>query len=287
MVRRFWLLALAAAVFAAGCGSDDGSSTTVTDPTPTTTTSGPTTSTAPDALDEGYAAWLRLDAAGARDVSIVPVFRPSSIEPTLEQRIMTLLAGYTFSEAGFGIGTEIPFETQVLFVDGPIDGGVTVNLSAPFGADADPEIMRTRLAQLVFTATEHPGVDRVAVLVEGELPPPAEGLDVSVPLARGDLVWALERVALLQPMMLQTGVGSSISLAGLADADEIEFEVVDGAGSVLASGRLSTDAPDATGLRPFSAFVDMDPAPPGDLCTIHVWVDAPRRELAVPFYAAE
>lgn len=277
MIHRTLALALLTSAFLCACGTDEPVVTT----TPETTTSVVYPGT--------YAAWLRLEPGGVRDGSIVPVFRPAPDAPTLEQRARTLLAGYTFSEAGFGIGTAIPFDVELLGVTGPVDGVAIVDLSAPFAEGSGLVEMEMRLAQMVFTLTEDPSVDRVSFSIEGTPVSEfsAERIDVSAPLRRSDFANHLERVNLDSPRFLQDDLASTIQLRGVADAEVVSFEIVDPDGEVLASGSVSTeDAGDPTGLRSFEAEVDIASPAPGALCLIHLWVDAPRQELSVPVYAA-
>ncbi len=79
--------------------------------------------------------------------------------------ISTLLQGPTADEAAQGLRTAIPSGTRLLAADLK-DGVLTIDLSKDFLVVQGSE-QRTAVAQLVFTATGTPDVDKVLFAIEG------------------------------------------------------------------------------------------------------------------------
>lgn len=112
-----------------------------------------------------------------------------SLDPpvTVEAILQALLDGVTDPEADNGLRSNISSGTELLSVRGPDDGLVTVNLSGEF-LTVSRELQRLALAQVVFTATGLPNVDRVLFQFDGEpaeVPGAGEEL-TSAPLRRSD-----------------------------------------------------------------------------------------------------
>lgn len=90
--------------------------------------------------------------------------------------IQVLLDPVTEAEAAAGLRSNIPAGTELLGVDGPANGLVTVDLSGEFLA-VTGELQRLALAQVVFTVSGLANVDRVLFRFDGQ--------DAEVP-GRGD-----------------------------------------------------------------------------------------------------
>jgi spore germination protein GerM len=114
-----------------------------------------------------------------------------SIDPpvTVDAALQSLLAGVTEAEANNGLRSNITSDTELLEVAGPDDGLVTVDLSSDF-LNVERELQRLALAQIVFTATSLPNVDRVLFRFDGEpAEVPGAGDELtSEPLTRDDFV---------------------------------------------------------------------------------------------------
>jgi hypothetical protein len=114
-----------------------------------------------------------------------------SLEPpvTVEEVLGALLEGVTDAEANNGLRSNITSGTELLDVTGPEDGLVTVDLSGDF-LTVSRELQRLALAQVVFTTTGLPNVDRVLFRFDGELAEvPGAGEELtSEPLTRADFV---------------------------------------------------------------------------------------------------
>lgn len=118
------------------------------------------------------------------------VRRPVTTPATVAKVVESLLAGPTEEESSH-LSTAITSGTELLGVDGPSDGLVTINLSRDV-LDITGRQQILALAQVVWTVTALPSVDRVLFEFEGE---PTEvqngnGTLTSSPLSRlsyGDL----------------------------------------------------------------------------------------------------
>lgn len=94
------------------------------------------------------------------------VVRQASSNP-LEEAIQVLMEGPGPAEAAAGLFSAIPPDVQVLGAS--LNGAIaTVNLSGEFEAAAEERVLILRVAQVVYTATGLPGVERVRFRVEGE-----------------------------------------------------------------------------------------------------------------------
>lgn len=119
------------------------------------------------------------------DDRLVAVVRP--VEPVgVGAAVRVLLEGPTEAEAEAGLRSAVPVGTRLRRAT--LTGTTaTVDLSASF-ADVSGENQVPAVAQLVFTATSVPGVERVAIAVEGEIieVPRSDGTLTPGPLSRAD-----------------------------------------------------------------------------------------------------
>ena len=99
----------------------------------------------------------------------------------------SLLTPPTEAEVNSGLSTEIAPSVSLRGISGPEDGLVTIDLASD-GSERSPEISRLAFAQLVYTATGLPGVDRVLFQVDGQARevPTGEGQSTAEPLSRVD-----------------------------------------------------------------------------------------------------
>jgi spore germination protein GerM len=130
----------------------------------------------------GSTVWF-VDNAGLLARARRNISPPVTVDAVLE----ALLDGVTDPEANNGLRSNITSGTELLSVRGPDDGLVTVNLSGDF-LTVSRELQRLALAQVVFTVTGLPDVDRVLFQFDGEpaeVPGAGEEL-TSAPLRRAD-----------------------------------------------------------------------------------------------------
>ncbi len=113
-----------------------------------------------------------------------PVKRELATFPSLVAGLEALIAGPTEEEASAGLTSVIPAETIILGSD-LINGVLQINLAQGALEQIEGELQRLAIAQLVFTATEIPGVSWLWVLIEGEprALPTDEG-DLEAPVGR-------------------------------------------------------------------------------------------------------
>ena len=121
------------------------------------------------------------------DGYLVEVRRPVAAEPAVEQAVESLLAPVTEAERDAGLATAVASTTGLRRVIGPDGGLVTIDLSSGVD-DVAPDIVQVALAQLVYTVTAVPGVDRVLFQVDGQARevPTGQGQSTAEPLSRLD-----------------------------------------------------------------------------------------------------
>lgn len=113
--------------------------------------------------------------------------RPVDPPVTVEKIVTALLQPVTDAEANAGLRSNIVSGTRLLSVDGPVEGLVTLDLSGEF-LTVSRELQRLALAQMVFTVTGLPNVDRVLFRFDGnpaEVPGAGDELTAE-PLTRKD-----------------------------------------------------------------------------------------------------
>ena len=122
--------------------------------------------------------------------------------------------------------TAVPAGTEVLGVD--LDGDLaTVDLSGEFGAGGGTASMLARVGQVVFTATQFDGVERVVIWLDGAPIESlgGEGLDMSEPWARADIPRELTGGVLVDRPRPGETVTSPFTVTGEADVYEGQFPI--------------------------------------------------------------
>jgi hypothetical protein len=291
--RPLALVALVAALALplAACGSDGDdaaddpttSATSTTDPTTTastdaatTTGDDPTTTTAgghdhpSGGVDlEGTPVnlyWVRGEdlATGATGVEGQAVGR---------EAIEALLAGPPMSDEISGMATMIPEGTELLGLD-VADGTATIDLDATFASGGGSASMMLRVAQVVFTLTQFPTVERVEFLIDGEEVDGigGEGLATSYDgrEAFGDVTPAI----LIESPTPYRRVTSPITVRGMSNTFEAvaSWSVRTTEGSLLAEG--TTQATAGTGTWGTFEFEAELPPYEGDV-VITMWQPDP------------
>jgi len=166
----------------------------------------------------------------------------------------------------FAVGSEIPGGTQLLGLS--IAGGVaTVDLSHDFESGGGSVSMLLRVAQVVFTLTQFPTVERVRFFLDGA-PAAAiggEGVVVDPPVGRADFEGQAPAILVESPAPFEP-VTSPLRIRGSANVFEATFgaELADGAGRVLAEAVVTPTS--GTGERgTFDAELSFAPGAPGQL----------------------
>lgn len=107
---------------------------------------------------------------------------------TVEDVVGALLEGASAAEQANGLRSNIASATRLLGVEGPSEGLVTIDLSGEI-LTVSRELQRLAIAQVVFTATGLPSVDRVLFKFDGTGPAEVPGAGdelTSEPLRRRD-----------------------------------------------------------------------------------------------------
>jgi germination protein M len=273
-----------------GCGDDgdgDGLPTTTvsTSAGPTTTGSGvsttaPTSTSGPGpgttavttTAPPGTSAATTTTAAGATSVRVYLVRGETiaavrrSIAPTVAvggAAMQQLIAGPTGTDTGYS--SAVPSSTAVRSL-AISDGTATVDLSAAFGSGGGSFSMRMRVAQVVWTLTQFPTVQRVRFLIDGVANPVlgGEGLMLDHAFTRaeyfdGDLV---PRLLVESPLPGDRAV-SPLRVTGLGSVFEATFniQVVDSAG-VTVYDRFAMTSEGQT-MAPFDVTITFSPTRPG------------------------
>ncbi len=261
----------------AACGG------TTTDPTAPPPTSPPTQTlpppTQPPVIHEAHAvsSYLIGQVADGSGPYLVPLHRllMPEVEPSVTEAVDMVLKGETFTEAGMGVSTEIPRDTELLGVT-VADGLATIDLSGQFDDGSGSMSMRARLAQVVYTATQFDDIERVALAIES-LPVTAfsaEGIDLSDPMDRETFADLRNPVFVEAPAWGEL-VGAQFTVAGVTTADVVSCALVDWDGLIL--HEVSAELPATEGWHPFTMPVALSesavtPHPAGsyDLALI-VW----------------
>ena len=221
------LAALLLAVALAGCGGGDeaaptgpGTGTSPETTEPTTTDAEPTT----------------LRVYFVRDERVgVAIRELEATEAVAAASLRALLEGPTAEERAAGLSTQVPSGTRLLGVT-IADGIATIDLSEEFQSGGGSASMLARVAQVVYTATQFPTVERVAFRIEGE-PVEAiggEGVSVSPPVGRGDFEDQTPAI-LVESVAPGQEVSSPLRVTGTANTFEatLMLRIVDANGREL------------------------------------------------------
>ena len=248
---RFWLvLGLVAAASACGSGEDstpataepdvtadsdvptaDGPSTTrpaTTTPLEPTTLPEPPPSTVPSTVPSTSA------AAGEVDVKVyflsgerlAIAHRLVAGPELLRQAFEALLAGPTPDERSAGLLSTVPPGTELLDVD-LADGVATIDLSSAYASGGGSLSMTTRVAQVVFTATQFATVDRVTFWIDGEPIETlgGEGLMLDGPQSRADIDRSVSGDVIIDTPVVGATVTSPFTVTGEGNVFEAQFPI--------------------------------------------------------------
>ena len=267
-MRRLALLAVLALL--AGCGGDADDDTAAPG-TPTTTAEALTTA-ATDAEPEP--AQSRVAVYFLRDEKLGVGARQAEGEAGARGALEALLAGPSDEERGAGLTTEIPDGTELRDL-AVADGTATVDLSGVFNDGGGSASMQARVAQVVATLTQFPGIERVAFRLDGE-PVSAiggEGVAVDPPLGREEIE-AQTPAILVESAAVGEAVSSPLTIRGTANTFEATFRVaVTGADGATLYDSFVT-ATSGSGVRgTFEETLDLAEGAAAGPITLTVWED--------------
>jgi hypothetical protein len=228
----------ALAVAAAGCGSEKAVS--LGSPQPQTTTTTEQTGKVPTLLS--LQVWF------ARDNGLVGVHRthqPTQLVATAA--VNSLLDGPTSDERLTGLASAVPPGTKLIGI-GIHNGVATVDLTSEFQSGAGSRSMQMRLAQVVYTLTQFPTVQKVLFRLDGS---PvnvfsSEGIVLDHPVGRSDYVDLLPAITVEKPANGEQ-VTSPVTVSGTANVFEanVTVEVHDAHDRIV--GKTFTTATCGTG----------------------------------------
>jgi Sporulation and spore germination/Immunoglobulin-like domain of bacterial spore germination len=161
----------------------------------------------------------------------------------------------------------------------------TVDLSRQFRS-SDAELQATRMAQVVFTLTQFPAIQRVAFALEGDTlrALDGDGKQLEGAATRADYA-ALTPHILVDTPAVWANPTTPIDLRGSAlDADEtLHYRLVDGNDQTLAEGDVTTGKAGSDGRRSLKAAIPytLDAAARGTLVVYALVTDDARERNAV------
>jgi spore germination protein GerM len=222
--------------------------TTPVDTTGATTTTGADTTTTATPPGEGVAVakvyfLAETEESNTEGPHLAAVARPllgSGGSADLLPVVLTaLLEGPLVDDPPLaGLSSGIPENVELLGVT--VDGGVAaVDLAPAFAEGGGTFAMMSRLAQVVFTATQFPNVDAVTFLIDGEPVDvfSSEGIVLDGPQTREDYYDAVLPLVFLDSPAAGQSIATPLELVGVANAFEanVLYEVVAG-DDVVADG---------------------------------------------------
>ena len=210
------------------------------------------------------------------DEKLVPVRRQIDATRAVGRAALNaLFEGPTDKEANASppLTTSIPDGTILLGLD-IADGLATVDLSREFESGGGSASMFGRLAQVVYTLTQFPTVDRVAFQLDGEPVTvfSGEGIVLDGPSDRMDYESFLPSVFVERPTW-GAALGNPVRVSGIANVFEAVFfvEVRDDDGDTLAEERvMATCGTGCWGTFDVSIPYDVASRQPGEVVTYHL-----------------
>lgn len=270
------VLAVTAVLAVSACGSDKGDQGAPT-PTPTPSASasaGPSVSptespTTPASLTTVSVYFLKGEA-------VQPVPRTVEGKGVAAGAVTWLLTGPMRSEQAGDLTSAVPAGTKLNSVT--IAGGLaTVDLSKGFESGGGTLSMRARVAEVVFTLTQFPTVNRVAFELDGTPVTSlgGEGVSLARPQTRADYE-DLAPAVLVESPRWGADVRSPLRVTGTANTFEAVFflELRDPRGKVLVTKRVQASS--GTGTRgTFDATLTWSTTDRGE-ATLKTYVMSPK-----------
>lgn len=198
-MKRIAIAIIVLALTAAACGGDVGNAGPLTQPPPpdqptttipatvpgTNSTTVPTTQPPvdpPDSVDRQF-----VELFFGKDGFAVSVVRAVDTPAVATNAVRALIEGPTLAEQDSDLWTAIPSDTLLLGLE--IENGLaTIDLSREFEVGGGSYNILSRLAQVVYTLTQFPTVDRVLFHLDGQPVDvfSGEGVVLEHPVGRAD-----------------------------------------------------------------------------------------------------
>jgi germination protein M len=179
--------------------------------------------------------------------------------------ITELLAGPTDEEAEIGLKTAIPEKTKLKSINLVSETKVaTIDLSTDF-TNGNPETLEAQIAQVVYTLTQFPTIEKVAFQIDGQDVDLIGDIDLSQPVDRADFEAVTPLIFVESPAPFDK-VSVPLRITGTANTFEAVFQadVIDEDGNVLVHETLM--ATSGTGTRgTFDETLDFTPSESGEI----------------------
>ncbi len=187
--------------------------------------------------------WLER-AAGKVWVTKRTVPRTPAVAATA---VRLLFAGPNAAERAAGVRTAIPAGSRLRGIS-LANGTATIDVSRVFAARAGHAQIRTRLAELVYTATQFATVKWVRLEVAGAPVASIAGTPVPQPAERRDFLRRLPAILVNRPV-IGLRVPATVTVAGIADVFEgaLTVRVLNERGRLLARRHITASC--GTGCR--------------------------------------
>lgn len=240
------------------------------------------TTVAPTATATGSAETLTLAVYFIRDEKVALAHRTvPHTQQVAAAAMQALLAGPTPDEQAAGMSSSVPAGTRYLGVAIGDDKVATVNLSGEYESGGGSFSMAARLAQVVYTLTQFPTIEKVTFSLDGQ---PVEvfggeGIVMDHPVGRA----AYEEwtpAIFVDTVAIGDHVSSPLRLAGTANVFEAVFfaEVRAADGSVAAKEMVTATSGTGTrGTYDVTLTFDLPPGP----ATVVVYADSPKDGSAI------
>jgi len=251
-------------------------------PTPTVTTNpeatptgSPTTSTPlPPPASEPVA--LKVYFVYQEKVQPAPRTAPAGTKAVLRAALQALLAGPTASERAGGLVSVIPKGTRLLGVTTSANVAI-IDFDSTFASGGGSLSMFDRLAQVVYTATQFPGIDAVTFKLDGKKVTVfgGEGIILDKPRTRKACEGETPAILIDTPAWRGT-LKTGDAIRGTANVFEGVFriEVRDGAGTLVSS--KTVQATSGTGTRGTWAVTPSLTSAKAGIGSIRVYADSPK-----------
>lgn len=148
--------------------------------------------------------------------------------------VRQLFAGPNAAEAAASVGSAVPAGSRLRGIS-TSGRTATVDVSRAFAAAGGRASVRMRLAQLTFTVTQFPTIDRVRVEVAGQIMHSIAGVPVPQPAAAPDFYRLVPMILVSRPV-IGARIPATITVTGSADV----FEAVVHVRILNANGRRLT-----------------------------------------------
>lgn len=205
-----------------------------------------------------------------------PRTAPSGSKAVLRAALEALLAGPSASEKSGGLSSTIPAGTKLRGVDLAANVAV-IDLSREFESGGGTLSMTNRLAQVVFTATQFPGVDAVSFKIEGTRIDVlgGEGIIIDRPQTRKDFEGASPPILVERPGWRGT-LRTGTVIRGTANVFEAVFrlELRDSSGKMIM--KRSVQATSGTGTRGTWKVTAALGGSKAGIGTLSVFADSPK-----------